>query len=144
MLLERRNHLHYFSYLSKLLIPMHGAGTARHMIKVQWTHTPMFIGNTKASLKRTSWESNIPKPTVRSEFRRKLHIRAHHFEVAPHVTTKDLRNLSVYEIIRLICEMLKSENTFKQTEISNAVDTWTRYTASFRVRKTLWFIFFLL
>jgi len=31
--------------------------------------------------------------------------------------------------------MLKSENTFKQTALNKAVDTWTRYTANFRVQK---------
>jgi len=33
--------------------------------------------------------------------------------------------------------MLKGENTFKQTALSKAVDTWTHYAASFRVQKFL-------
>jgi hypothetical protein len=96
---------------------------------------PVFIGNIKASLKLTSWEPNIPKPTVRNELHRKQHIRAHDFQLAPNMTPNDMRNLCVYEIIRLICVMLKSENTCKQTELSKAVDTWTQYTASFRVQE---------
>jgi hypothetical protein len=36
--------------------------------------------------------------------------------------------------------MLKSENTCKQTALSKAVDTWTQYTASFRVQKN--FVYF--
>ena len=104
---------------------------------------PVFIGNTKASLKPTSWEPNIPKPTVRNEFHRKLHIRVHDFQLTQHITPKDMRYLYVFEIIRLICEMLKSENTFKKAEMYKAVYTWTHYTASFRVQKNF-VIYFLL
>ena len=96
---------------------------------------PVSIGNTKASLKPTSWEPNIPKPKVCLEFHRKLHIRVHGFQLAPHMTPNDMRNLYVYEIIRLICEMLKSENTFKQTALNKAVNTWTHYTTNFRFQK---------
>ena len=104
---------------------------------------PVFIGNNKATWKRTSWEPNIPKPTVRNELHRKLHISAHDFQLAPHMTPKDMRNLYVYEFIRLICELLKAENTFKHTALSKAVDTWTQYTANFRVQKKFVFYFWL-
>jgi len=96
---------------------------------------PVSIGNTKASLKPTSWNPNIPEPKARIEFHRKLHITVHGFHVTPHMTPIDMRNLYVYEIIRLICEMLKSQDTFKQTALNKAVDMWTHYTTNFRVQK---------
>jgi len=49
----------------------------------------------------------------------------------------------VYEIVSLICEIVKSENTFKQSELSKAADTWTHNTANFRVQKNL-VVYFLL
>jgi len=40
--------------------------------------------------------------------------------------------------------MLKAENTFQQTALSKAVDTWAHYSASFRGQKNFVFFFLLL
>jgi len=92
-----------------LLFTLLGAETARYSLKGQLSYMPVSIGNAKAFLNPTSWEPNIPKLKVLNESHRKQHIRVHDFQLAPHMTPIDMRNLYVYDIIRLICEMLKSE-----------------------------------
>ena len=109
--------------------------TVRYTIKWQWTHMTVFSWNSNGSLRRTIWEPNFPKPTLCNEFHRKQHIRVHDFQLAQHMTPDGTRNLYVCEFIRLICEMLKSENTFKETALSKAVVTWNHYTTRFRGQK---------
>ena len=56
------------------------------------------------------------------------------------MTPDGTRNLYVCEFIRLICEMLKSENTFKETALSKAVAREITTPHVLEVRNTLWYI----
>jgi hypothetical protein len=58
----------------------------------------VFSRNTKGSLRRANREPNIPKSIVRNEFQRKVHIRLHDFQLAPHMTPDDTR---IYTRVKL-------------------------------------------